>query len=361
MAPSFPVSDAEHLMGRDALRSALLELVDRLPAVEHGSLIQEALTAILELAATRTDRLDWKILVGSLQDLQRGVEAFYDRRAVRKVTLFGSARLSETSPEYAIAREFAQRIVERGFMVLTGAGGGIMQAGNEGAGAEHSFGLNIDLPFEQTANPFIDGDEKLIDFKYFFIRKLFFLRESDGVVLCPGGFGTQDEAFECLTLLQTGKFGPAPVVLLDRPGGSYWHEWELFHRDHLAKAGLISPEDLGLYTLTDEVAVACDAIANFYRIYHSSRYVGDRLVLRLRADLTDEAVEELNHSFSDIVTEGRIEKTAALPAESQCTTAHLPRLVLSFDRVSLARLHQLVHQINRYEPVSTPRPDFSIR
>ena len=361
MAPSFSVSDAEHLLDRSSLKAELGALLDRLPASPHSSLIQEALTAVVELSTKPTDRLDWKILVGALQDMQRGIAVFHAHRSTRKITLFGSARLSKYSPEYAIARDFSRAIAEQGFMVLTGAGGGIMQAGNEGASAAESFGLNIDLPFEQAANPFITGDDKLIDFKYFFIRKLFFLRESDGVVLCPGGFGTQDEAFECLTLLQTGKFGPAPVVLLDRPGGDYWKTWEGFQREQLANTGLISEPDLTLYSLADSVEAACDAIVSFYRIYHSSRYVGDRLVLRLRAEISDQAIAQLNADFRDILVEGMIEKTTALPAEQHCTTVDLPRLVMSFDRVSLARLQQLVRQLNRCTPISTPSPDFAIR
>lgn len=329
-----------------ALEPALTALVRQLPQIEHGKLIADTLELVLRLARQDADRLDWKILKGSLQDMQQAIDVFYPYRHVRKVAIFGSARTPDDRPEYAAAAEFARRMTRRGFMVMTGGGGGIMQAGNEGAGAEHSFGLNIRLPFEQASNRFIDGDPKLIAFKYFFTRKLFFLRESDAVALLPGGFGTQDEAFECLTLCQTGKFGPAPIVLLDRPGGSYWKEWETYQRDHLLALGLISPEDFHLYELTDDPETACAAIARFYRIYHSSRYVGDRFVIRLKAELSDAEVAALNRDFRDILVDGRIDKTPALPEEQRDETAPLPRLVMRFNQKDFGRLYQLIWRLN---------------
>ncbi len=236
---------------------------------------------------------------------------------------------------------------------MTGGGGGIMQAGNEGAGKENSFGLNIQLPFEQEANPFIEGDRKLIHFKYFFTRKLFLLRESDAVALFPGGFGTQDEAFECMTLSQTGKFGPVPLVLIDRPGGSYWHDWSAYIDKNLRKTGLVSKDDSSLYTITDNLDVACNAITAFYQVYHSSRYVKEKLVIRLKTELSDEQVEQLNADFSDILVKGRIEKSIALPQEAQDETAELPRLVLYFNQRDLGRLYQAIAAINQ---MGTPTP-----
>ena len=336
----------------DRLRQEMLELLDRLETHPNSGLVQLALETILDLAGSHADRLDWKILNGALLDMQRAIEVFYPYRHVRKIAIFGSARTPSHEPEYEAAVTFAQCMTARGFMAITGAGPGIMQAANEGAGRDQSFGLNIQLPFEQTSNPHIDGDPKLVNFKYFFTRKLFFLRESDAVALFPGGFGTQDEAFECLTLSQTGKFGPAPIVLLDRPGGTYWHTWEAYHREHLLERGLISPDDLNLYFMTDHPEAACDYIVGFYRIYHSSRYVGDRLVLRLRTELPDEWVADLNDRFSDILVHGRIEKSTALPAERNSQTAKLPRLVMAFNQRDLGRLHQLVHHINQFQPSS---------
>jgi hypothetical protein len=279
--------------------------------------------------------------------MERAFQVFYPYRHVRKVTIFGSARITPNTPEYKLAAEFARYLAAQGFMVITGAGGGIMQAGNEGAGAENSFGLNIQLPFEQGSNPFIEGDPKLIDFKYFFTRKLFFLRESDAIALFPGGFGTQDEAFECLTLCQTGRSGPVPLVLIDRAGGTYWHEWDAYIRNNLIERGLVSPDDSSLYTITDNLEVAYEAINSFYRIYHSSRYVGDQLVIRLKSQISDANIEELNTKFSDILVKGKIEKSQALPQEMLDETTELPRLILYFNRRDSGRLYQLLATINQ--------------
>jgi uncharacterized protein (TIGR00730 family) len=306
------------------------------------------------------DRLDWKIFTRSLEDMEKGFQTFYPYRHTRKITIFGSARTAENSSEYRLAVEFARRVTDLGFMVLTGAGGGIMQAGNEGAGRENSFGLGINLPFEQGANPYIADDPKFISFRYFFTRKLFFLRESDAVALFPGGFGTQDEAFETLTLCQTGKYGPAPLVLIDEPGGDYWRTWHDRVCQNLQKRGLIFPEDVYLYTITNDLTLACDAIRNFYLVYHSSRYVRDLLVIRLNYDLTDTQLEQINEMFSDIVVSGKIERSKPLagenekPAETRGSegTGHLPRLVFHFDRRRYGRLYQLIHLINSFGLVS---------
>ncbi len=339
---------------KSPLSAELTELIDQLPNLKHGKWIERALAVLVRIAGEEVDRLDIKILTASLEDLEKGFQIFYPYRHIRKITIFGSARISAETSEYRLAVEFARRITELGFMVLTGAGGGIMQAGNEGAGRECSFGLNIQLPFEQETNPFIAGDPKLINFKYFFTRKLFFLRESDAIALFPGGFGTQDEAFESLTLSQTGKYGPAPLVLIDEPGGDYWQSWNKYIRTQLVKKGLISPEDTSLYTITDDLDVACAAIRDFYRVYHSSRYVGRQFVMRLNSELSDEAVEQLNQDFSDILVTGRIEKSLALPQEMGDETENLPRLVFEFNQRDLGRLYQMISKINQ---LAIPSPD----
>ena len=330
-----------------SLQKDLAALIEQLPTLEHRKWIQRALAALMRLAGEEIERLDWKILTASVEDMERAFQVFYRYRHVRKVTIFGSARLGSDTPEYKLASEFARYLTQQGFMVITGAGGGIMEAGNEGAGPEKSFGLNIQLPFEQGANPFIEGDPKLINFKYFFTRKLFFLRESDAIALFPGGFGTQDEAFECLTLCQTGRSGPIPLVLIDRAGGTYWKEWDSYIRKHLIQRSLVSPDDTSLYTITDNVEVAYEAINNFYRVYHSSRYVGDQLVIRLKSELSDADVEQLNANFSDILVKGRIEKSRALSQETPDETAELPRLVLYFNRRDSGRLYQLIATISQ--------------
>lgn len=339
------------------LSAQLQQLVDRLSSAGNGDLIYQVLNTLVQMTAGGMDRLDWKILRSSLQDLNEGFQVFSAYRHIRKISIFGSSRLAPESPEYQMAVQFAHRVTTQGYMVMTGAGGGIMEAANQGAGAENSFGLNIQLPFEQGANPYIEGDAKLINFKYFFTRKLFFLRETDAIALFPGGFGTQDEAFECLTLSQTGKSPPIPVVLVDRPGGSYWRDWDAYIAKHLTGNELISPEDHRLYTITDDLDVACQAISSFYRVYHSSRYVDDRLVLRLNQELTDAEVEQLNQDFADIVLTGKIQKTAALPEELRVEqplpqqvmdqTADLPRLIFHFNQRDHGRLYQMIAAINQ--------------
>lgn len=338
----------------DALREDIAALVEQLPNLENRRLIGQAIATIIRLSSSEIDRLDWKILAASLADMERGLQLFHTYRHTRKVTIFGSARTPTDTPEYQMAVNFARCVTELGFMVMTGGGGGIMQAGNEGAGRENSFGLNIQLPFEQEANPFIQGDPKLINFKYFFTRKLFLLKESDAIALFPGGFGTQDEAFECMTLSQTGKFGPVPLVLIDRPGGDYWQAWSNYIQDHLVKTGLISPEDPSLYIVTDNLDVACNAITDFYQVYHSCRYVGDVLIIRLKTELSDAEVEQLNADFSGILIKGRIEKSKALPQEAQDETVGLPRLVLYFNQRDLGRLYQMIATINK---MGTPSPE----
>lgn len=314
-----------------------------------------ALRALLRLGHSDLSRLDAKIMAATLEDLEQGFRAFSLYRHQRKISIFGSARLQPTTPEYQQAVDFARAISQREFMVLTGGGGGIMEAGNRGAGLENTFGLNIQLPFEQLANPILARSDRVINFKYFFSRKLFFVKESDAVVLFPGGFGTQDEAFECLTLMQTGKTKLMPLVLVDKPGGRYWQEWDQYIREHVLIRGLISPEDLFLYTVTDDVDQACREIVTFYQVFHSNRYVGDLLVLRLNGELTDGAVADLNSEFSDILLSGQIEKSGALPEEQEeADIAHLPRLVLRFDQRNFGRLWQLVRRINQLSVRSHP-------
>lgn len=338
-SPSFDPSES--------LRADVNRLLDQVSEMKHGELIQLALATIVRMGEDDIDRLDWKILNAALQDMERAFRTFYPYRHVRKISIFGSARIAPKTPEYQLAVDFAKRIAELGFMVITGAGPGIMQAGNEGAGRDKSFGLNIQLPFEQGSNPFIEGDRKLLPFKYFFTRKLFFLKESDALALFPGGFGTLDEAFECLTLCQTGKSLPLPLVLIDRPGGHYWHDWLDYVEKQLRRRGLVSADDFSLFTVVDTLDDACNVITNFYSVFHSCRYVGNRLVMRLNTDISDAIVEKLNQNFSDILIKGRIEKSHALPQEAQDMSIGKARLLLYFNQRDLGRLYQLINTINQ--------------
>ncbi len=333
--------------GIESLQPELDALLNQLARHPHGKYIQRALGVLLRLSGAEIDRLDWKILTATLQDLEQGFEVFYPYRHVRKVSIFGSARTPATQPVYQLAADFAARIVQQGFMAITGAGDGIMAAGNQGAGRDRSFGLNIRLPFEQGANEYILDDPKLISFKYFFTRKLFFLRESDAIALFPGGFGTLDEAFESLTLCQTGKYGPAPIVFVDEPGSDYWRSLDRHIRDHLRASGLISPDDTSIYTITDNIEDACRAIADFYRVYHSSRFVDRLFVMRLNSELTEAQVELLNEEFPDLLVQGRIRKSSALAAELGDETEHLPRLVFEFNQKDAARLCQMIARVNQ--------------
>lgn len=294
-----------------------------------------------------TVRGDLKILDRSLRELRYAFKIFQPYRRRRKLTIFGSARTKPEEPAYQTAESLGRKITEHGWMVITGAGGGIMEAGHRGAGREMSMGLNIMLPFEQSANEVIEGDKKLVTLKYFFTRKLMFVKECSGVACVPGGFGTLDETLEVLTLMQTGKQTMVPLVLLDEPGGDYWSNVSDFFKKILLRDGLISPEDLNLYKVTDNVDEAIDEVLNFYRVYHSLRYVNDVLVLRVIEKLSEAHLDRLNTNFSDILTKGSIQQSNALDAESnEPEIAHLPRLTMHFNRRSLGRLRMLIDAIN---------------
>ena len=290
---------------------------------------------------------DLKIAAGALREMRQGFKVFAAFRGVRKVSVFGSARTQPGDPVFKLAEDFARRIADAGYMVITGAGPGIMEACQRGAGRERSFGVNIRLPWEQQANTIISGDPKLMSFRYFFARKLFFLKEADAVVLFPGGFGTHDEGFETLTLLQTGKTRPMPLLLLDRPHGTYWKTWQRYVEDHLLRRGMIQTADLSLYRVTDSVDAAVEEITGFHRVYHSSRYVHERFVIRVTRPLPADFVGRLATEFRDIITDGGITQRSALRAErEEADILHLPRLVLHFDRVHFGRLRMLIDRLN---------------
>ena len=344
--------------GRPTVAPALSELiasfVAELPLRHNRDLVTAMLEDVVDLAGRDGDRLDLKIASAALAELRTAFEVFEPYRHVAKVTIFGSARTRPDDPLYAQTRELAAALAAHGWMVITGAGPGIMAAGLEGAGRGMAFGINIRLPFEQGPNAFIADDPKLVEMKYFFTRKLMLLKESDGFVVLPGGFGTLDETFELLTLLQTGKAEPAPIVLLEVPGGSYWHTWEQFMRGEVARRGLISDEDFALFTVTDDVAAAVAEIRGFYRNYHSRRYVRDLLVVRLRVAPSDAELAFLNDQFADIIVRGRIARSAPLPAEVRGRDhVDLPRLTLQFDRMHHGRLRSFIDALNQLP--SAPR------
>jgi uncharacterized protein (TIGR00730 family) len=310
--------------------------------------IKEYADKLLEDGSTRGDL---KILSRTLRELRYAFKVFAPYRHLRKVTIFGSARTKPGAPAYLQAVELGRAMAEHDWMVITGAGDGIMGAGHEGAGRAHSMGLNIMLPFEQSANAVIDGDHKLVHMKYFFTRKLMFVKECDAVVCLPGGFGTIDEALEVLTLLQTGKHDMVPVVFLDAPGGTYWRALHEFIDAQLLQIGMISEEDLSFYKVTDSCQAAVGEIINFYRRYHSMRYAREELVLRLNKALSEDQLEAINAQFSDIVTAGTIRQTSALRAErDEPELDDKPRLVFKFNRRNLGRLRQLIDALNSSMP-----------
>lgn len=313
-----------------------------------GQLVRETIAAALKLVRDDADTGELKLINRALRELRYALKVFRPYRHARKVTMFGSARTPEQHPDYRAAELFARQLADRGWMVITGAGDGIMKAGHGGAGREGSFGVAIRLPFETTANEYIAGDNKLITFRYFFTRKLLFVSQADAVVLFPGGFGTHDEGFEVLTLVQTGKNPVIPLVMVDAPGGDYWTHWDRYIRDHLLDKGMISPQDLNLYRVTDSVEDALEEVVGFYRNYHSQRFVGEKLVLRTHRPLAPDQLERLNHDFADLVADGRIEQSGPLEGEAQ--HLDLNRLAFTSTRRDYGRLRLLIDQINSTTP-----------
>ncbi len=338
---------ARNTHGDGEVDRLISELVAAVGLDTNDDLIRRMIVTALDMDDHEVARLDLKIASQSLVEMLNGYRVFSQNPHSPKVTIFGSARTSAGEPNYDLAVEFGRAVAERDWMVISGAGPGIMQAAIEGAGTENSFGVNIVLPFEQKAVDVIEGDPKLATFKYFFTRKLFFVKEADAFTLFPGGFGTLDEGYELLTLIQTGKSYPAPIVLLDHPGSTYWDGWKRFVAEELEAAGMVSPTDSSLYLHTHDVHEAVDYICHFYSTFHSIRYVGKQLVIRLRHDLPESALPVLNDEFGDIVSSGSIKVVEATKSEVRDDDApELPRLALRFDNRSFARLTQLIHRIN---------------
>jgi uncharacterized protein (TIGR00730 family) len=336
--------------GIDEVDAAIRNLLDTLGPGTNRHLVAECLATVAMLAQEDHDKLDLKITSAALAEMRRAFSVFRPYRDKQKITMFGSARTRPDDPSYEQARACAARLAGAGWMVVTGAGPGIMAAGMEGAGVNLSMGVNIRLPFEQSANSFIESDPKLVTMKYFFTRKLMLIKESDGYVVLPGGFGTLDESFELLTLLQTGKAEPAPVVLLDVPGGTYFEGWSRFVEEEVVARDLVGEVDLSLFKVTDSVDVAADEILGFYRSYSSLRYVGDRLVLRLKTEPTPAELAEMGTAFADICVpgEGTFELVPPSPAEiAEQDSLDLHRLSFPFDRLQLGRLRQLIDHLNR--------------
>jgi hypothetical protein len=334
----------------DPLRARIDELMDAEDITVNRSLVRRILATGLELGRDGTERLDLKITAAAVEEMRSAFRLFAPYDGASKVTVFGSARTKDHDPLYAQAEQVAASLARQGWMVVTGAGPGIMQAAAEGAGPDLSIGVSIRLPFEEKPNATVAADPNHVTMKYFFTRKLMLMKESRGFVSLPGGFGTLDETFELLTLQQTGKAEPVPIVLLDRPGGTYWEGLRRFLGDELIPAGLIAPHDLDRVLITDSVEAAAAEITGFWRNYDSLRWVGTTLVLRLKAEPTDAEIRTLDLRFHNLVASGSIHRTAPLPPEVQDDDRlDLPRIALTLDQHRVGDLFRLIGAINALE------------
>lgn len=329
-----------------AVLQRCMELLGEVEGAADREIAAELLQAVVKLSADDPGRGEMRLMLRAVKELRYAFKTFKAYRHRRKVSMFGSARTKPDHPDYILAENMARLCAEAGFMVITGAGPGIMQAGNVGAGQAHSFGVAIKLPFEQSTNDAIAGNDKLIHFRYFFSRKLVFVKETHAIALFPGGFGTHDEGFEVLTLVQTGRADPLPIVMIENPGGSYWKEWDRFVRKELLGNGMISPEDTSLYHITNDAADAVRHITRFYSNYQSLRYVRDDLILRVKHAPTAGELDELNTKFADILREGKIGVSTTSQCEPDSKFPETACLSMTFNRRSLARLRQMIDRLN---------------
>ncbi|MFA5230783.1 MAG: TIGR00730 family Rossman fold protein [Candidatus Omnitrophota bacterium] len=338
----------DYEVGDPAIDSLISELVRKTGPAETENLLREILTTTVKLGKESNDRGDLKLVNNALKELRYSFKIFSPYREIKKVIIFGSARSKVESAEYKMAEEFSRRLSEKGYMIVTGGGPGVMEAGNKGAGLGKDFALNIRLPFEQKPNPYIDEKEKLINFKYFFTRKLIFVKETDATALFPGGFGTLDEGFEMITLIQTGKSRPRPIVLMEPKGSSYWATWMHFVKNQLVKKGFINKDDLNLIHIVKSVDAAVKYIEDFYKVYHSIRYVSGMAVLRLNREISGKTLKLLNKQFKDILISGQIMVSSPTVKEIQeGEFLNLPRLALNFNMRNYGRLCEMIRMINQ--------------
>lgn len=336
-----------HDLGLEQELEHLHQLLEGYDA-DRKELLRRAIASLLRIAKTPCDMADLRLIDITLRELRKTFQVFLPYRDIRKICMFGSARTKSDDPDYQLAEEFAEKITQKGFMIITGAGGGIMEAGNKGSEVNMSFGVNIDLPFEQSANPYIATSSKLVSYKYFFTRKLTFIKETDATILFPGGYGTHDEGFEVLTLLQNGRCAPRPVVLFSHPGSQYWHRWQDFIQKDLLTPGYISGDDIRLFTHFSDVDKAVEYILNFYKIYHSIRYFDNTAVIRLNRPLPDALIPRLTKDFRDIIPKGEFQQRH--PSELTMDTEEYPtkmRLIFNFNKMSYGRLIDLIEVINK--------------
>jgi uncharacterized protein (TIGR00730 family) len=333
---------------KDVVLGQIDDFLSQFEGLGASDILRQSVWTLLRLhGSSNSTRHDALMVRRILRELRMTVKVFSKFKDVRKVAIFGSARTLPSDPSYQMAEEFARKITHKGFMIITGAGGGIMEAGNRGAAANMDFGVNIDLPFEQDPNPFIADDPKLVNYHYFFTRKLTFVRETDGTVLFPGGFGTHDECFETLTLIQTGRAAPRPVLMVAPAGDDYWDKMHEFIREKLELTGLISPEDMALYKVVHSVDEAVYELIHFYRVYHSIRYIGDKTVMRLNTFLSEETLAYLHDHFSHLLVEGMFRQCTSAETPEDCVNfPSNPRLVFNFNMKDYGTLTQMIHYLN---------------
>ena len=338
----------EYEIDDKAIDGLINELARRRGSSESDYLLREILTTAVKLGMESKDKGDLKLVNNALKELRYSFKIFFPFRHVKKAIIFGSARSKNTSAEYIMAEKFSKKITEKGYMVVTGGGPGVMEAGNKGALKGKDFALNIRLPFEQKPNPYIDEKERMINFKYFFTRKLIFVKETDVTALFPGGFGTLDEGFEMLTLMQTGKSKPRPIILMEPKGSTYWSDWKRFINNQLVKNGYINKDDFSLFYLARSVEEAVSFIENFYRVYHSIRYVAGMTIIRLNTKISSKTLKLINKKFKGILTSGEI--TFSPPTKEEVEREEfldLPRLAMNYNLHDYGRLLQLIHAINK--------------
>ncbi len=328
------------------------EVINQLMKLSEGirrpAIVREMILASLKAGQEDNGKVDLKLMNTSLKEMRFTAKVFGPYSHLKKVSVFGSARTKPNTVLYETAYNLGAKLAESGYMVITGGGPGIMQAVHEGAGPDHSFGVNIRLPSEQDSNPVIKGNSKNIMYKYFFNRKVAFLKESDAIVVFPGGFGTLDEAMETLALVQTGKRNPLPIILMDEPDGNYWLNWIKFIKEELLEKNYISKSDMHLFDLTDSADKAIKIINKFYSRYHSIRQIKNCYIIRLKKPLEEEKLKEIKTRYSDILkTDGKICLSGALPEEvDETEISNLPRIIIDFNKTNYGKLKQLIDEIN---------------
>jgi uncharacterized protein (TIGR00730 family) len=343
------MTNNNYIVGEPRIDQMIQELSKSCTAPECQVLIKEMLTTLMKFSQEHSDVGDYKLINTSLKELRHGLKTFLPYRHKLKAVIFGSARTGEKDPCYQMTQNLSEQLSRNGIMVISGAGGGIMEAANRGAGPENTFGINIKLPFEQQPNPYIRGNQKLMSLKYFFTRKLLFIKESNATILFPGGFGTLDEGFENMTLLQTGKSLPRPIVLAEPENGVFWENWLHHIKTDLLGNGYISEDDLKLFYISRTVDEAVKYILEFFRVYHSLRYVKELTVLRFTQEIPKTLIDRLNGEFKDIIRDGTIQSSPPLQEELlKKEFPDTPRLVFNFNKRDFGRLMDLIHYINRY-------------